>query len=208
MLPPTLVLVLACALLLFAALKTLRTALKTYRREKAETAAAEELAAPGTTPLVIHSESLPAASAPPAPTPHAVAGAPPLSRRDEPLLGASGPKAVDDAPPPSAKRSERLLLKVGSLVGFWLLFVADDFAVKQWGGKFCSGPHWGLLGALYVAVAVALVAGGVLARRTQLQRDASGAPVLRGDLCESPARAPRGGGGGAGRGGAGRGACV
>ena len=163
--PSTIMTILASVLLSLAGLKTLRTAVKAYRKEKAQMAETQRIAeniANG-----VEGDTKPTA-----------------------LLHPASDSPVDDeelmllAQVAQTNRDNRqVAAKVGALVLFWGCFVFDYYGAHTWAPtQVCSLGQWGFRFFLYAVVVLAVGFGACLTRRSQAAREASGIRPLPGDI--------------------------
>ena len=179
-LPASAVESLAIVLLGYAALKTLYTASKAYKKESAETAAAQ-LIANTTNATSSATTGFDAPSTRTAVKPLLSGEAYPIDREaggssDEHPAG-SAPAAIDESS--ACPVDFRLLL----LMGLWLALVLDFLGSHKWGGHggICSAPRLAWLFGQLGVVAIASAMGGLFLYKIQFVRDANGEPVLPGD---------------------------
>jgi len=79
--------------------------------------------------------------------------------------------------------------EVGALLAFWAVFVLDYYAAHRLASRgACSAGQWAMRAFLLLAVVAAVAVGGVLTRRSQAARAASGARALPGDILWSRAQ--------------------
>jgi uncharacterized membrane protein YfcA len=211
--PGTIMAALASVLLTLAGAKTLRTAVKAFRAERASAARqgslAESLAADGPAgglavseaggtsgeadarPLRLlagqHSASHSASHSVESSVESCVGGEglpgcglPGGALEGEGPVGAS---AGDSSPPGQTEGRAQILPKVGALLAFWAIFVLDYYAAHRIPSRgACSAGQWAMRAFLLLAVVTAVAVGGVLTRRSQAARAASGARPLPGDI--------------------------
>ena len=191
--PATVMVILACLLLLLASSKTLLTGVKAYRRERA---AAVDVALGAATISDGFTDGASASSS----NPSLLAAAPPLLSDVAVSSSAhSLAAAEEEAAAASAVFHEKresggsggvggmgAAAKVALLFGFFALFILDSFAQKLLGGKTCSTGYWAWRVALYAACAAAVGGGGWLALKTQGARARAGTPQLSGDITYTP----------------------
>jgi len=201
-LPATGVELLACALLFFAAIKTLRTAAITWAKESAATKLDRDSLPPAEWSVGGGRNSGLGGGGR-----NSGAGGGFLADGSSRLLGAypgewgagcSGEASGDaahcgDAPAPAApaRRTHRCgseeLRRVALLCAIWVLFSADFFALRAWGGAaLCTARHLSILGALYLAVPLSIAAAARLVRREQEARLASRGALLQGEIHWTP----------------------
>ena len=78
---------------------------------------------------------------------------------------------------------------MGALLAFWAVFVLDYYAAHRIASRgACSAGQWAMRAFLLLAVVAAVAVGGVLTRRSQAARAASGARALPGDILWSRAQ--------------------
>lgn len=180
---------LAILLLGYAGLKTLYTARKTYKKENAETQAAQLVA--GTTnatgfdgrshltavkPL-LPNDTLAGGS-------YASAIGAPYPVEAPPLGGSLDGRVEGVSRPAEESQSFGFDMRLGLLMLLWLAIVLDFLGAKKWGGhgSVCSTPKLAWLFAQLTLVTVAAVGGGLYLLRAQRARDASGEARLPGDI--------------------------
>ncbi len=190
--PATVMVILACLLLLLASSKTLLTGVKAYRRERAaavDVALGAATISDGFTDGASASSSNPSllAAAPPLLSDVAVSSsAHSLAAAEEEAAAATAVFHEKHESGGSGVGGMGAAAKVALLFGFFALFILGSFAQKLLGGKTCSTGYWAWRVALYAACAAAVGGGGWLALRTQAARARAGTPQLSGDITYTP----------------------
>ena len=213
--PGTIMTALASILLTLAGAKTLRTAVKAFRAERASAARqgslAESLAADGPADgpaggLAVSEAGDTSGEADARPL-RLLAGQHSASHAVESGVGGEGlpggglpggalvgegpvgASAGDSSPPAPTEGRAQILPKVGALLAFWAVFVLDYYVAHRIASRgACSAGQWAMRAFLLLAVVAAVAVGGVLTRRSQAARAASGARALPGDILWSRAQ--------------------
>ena len=165
--PGTIMTILASILLTLAGAKTLRTAVKAYKKENAQMAEAVRIAENVANGVEGDTKPQPLMSS--------SASVAPVVDDEELILLAQAAQTNHD--------NLQVIPKVGALVLFWACFVFDYYGAHTWAPKqACSLGQWGFRFFLYAVVILAVGLGACLTRRSQAAREASGVRPLAGDI--------------------------